>query len=409
MKLELPDLQRLTEFYFYAVNRKFQLEGDLSLEFLLVSDILISLFFKEYNAARSKLAVSVIGSYVGNVLAENLKGSWDTTNLIVKNLGPLRVFASPFSIAYERLSRGLSRALKRAADEAFTKSGSEPPELNHNKVREMLSKLEDGGWFNEALKLMTDENQSSKLRRDFAEIVGIFMSYLDSLVLKNLELVERLLSSPATAPLSLAVLKRVNLEELLPKVTKYLNSNYPPSLKMEAISTIGSYNCRAANELLWEAFLKETEPMLKIYIAQFLKDDKGELAEELIKLWRETADPLTKLAMINAMQSLRDDRFKSILLEELRHGDDFLREEIIKTFQYIPLSEDEVRELLPFLSSPNSTLKLVTAYAIAYSKHPKREELLASALTDSNETVKEHIRKLIELVKVRGEPTFFVG
>lgn len=411
MKLGIGDIKKLNDFFLYAVKRKFNLDGDNTKEFLFLSDVLISLFFKDYTASKSKLAISVIGSFLGTTLIDQLNGTWDSSNALVKNLGPLKAFANPFTIAYERLSRGFNRSIARTMEDVFARSGESFHPLDEAQIRESLSKLEEDGWFQEALNLTLSESLPLSLRKDFANIVGIFMRYLNNLLLQHVDIIEKFLASSEEAPLGMAILKNVNIEEFLPKLARYLNSSSPLDTKLEAISTLGSYNCSTAHEILWDAFKSEREPFLKIFIAQFLKNPDDKLVNEVIKRWESADDPMEKLALINVMQSLRSPKFKDILIPLLSSSeDDLLKEEAVKTFQYIPLEEDEVERFLrPLLGHPNSNIRIAAAYAIAYSKHPQREQLLTPLLEDEILSIREHVKRLIQALKIKGEPTFFMG
>ncbi len=418
MKLNSSDIMRLVEFYRHAVRRKFDIDIGFSLEDLYLSDMLITLFFKNYNAAKSKLAVTVVGSFFGSLLVELLGARWDLDRLLVVGIGPLKLYSNPFSASYERLARGLSRSLFERMESITFRSGQEfKPELRADLLRENLNKLDGNGWTDEMWAILNSDEEPLSLRMDYARILGRMMRYLDNVKLVYAPRIEEMLSSDLRSTdgfdrimLGLSVLQDVAIPDLLPKILKFLtlSGEHALKLKIQAIASLRNFHDKLVQEILQEAFEKEPDLVVRSVIASSLGRFRN---DEIVNFFRkklENADDTMEIVvLLNGVQTLGDSRLADQVFELLERDDEMIREEALKTFQYLNLEAEHAKRLIPYLSHPNGHYRVLAAYGIAYSKLKDKLELLKVLSNDPLTSVQEHVSKLVKVLKYSDKPTFY--
>ena len=98
-----------TEKFKELSKRRFKIDLDSSEESLEIADDLISIFFKEHKSHHYQ-AVVLIGSYLGEVIIQNMNGEWQNDFSIIK-VGEIETTVHPMHRAKKRLTAGLTDSL----------------------------------------------------------------------------------------------------------------------------------------------------------------------------------------------------------------------------------------------------------------------------------------------------------
>ena len=426
--LTVDDISNLVGFFKGAVKRKFGIELETQLEDLFVTDVLVTLFFGSFSAAKSRLAITVLGSYYGEVLIDNLGGNWnfmglgfDINEVNVVNVGPLKIYVNPMVTSYERLSRGFSRSLFKSFEYVAFRSGFDIEkkirDMSVPLIRETLAKLDENGWTSTVISAVKDDQLPLSLRTDYAKVLGIMMEHLDNLKVKFLPLVEEMLASDISseegferAIIGLAIIQYLSVPNLLPKILRFLTSKSDNvvKLKLQAIMALKNFGDDIVQDILEEAFENETDPVIRSFIAQQIGRFRNDRAFNYFKTKLEAADsPIDKLVLLSGVQVLGDPRFTPLLFKLLESEDDIIKEEVLKTFQYISLEPNDAERLAEFLNHENSSYRISAAYGIAYSQHPNKLELIKTIQNDPVESVRKQANRLLEILKFTDKPTFY--
>jgi hypothetical protein len=407
MELKLEDFKRLNEDFIYIAKRKFDLNVDNRIEDIIISDILISLFFR-FNRTKSKVAISIIGSYIGESIIKNWNGIWDVNNLSLNKVGVNQIVVNPFSIAHQRLTKGINKmisyqlylvSIKANGVEAFCDD-----KLDINYIKDKVNKLYIDGWLNEFFNKIYSNDNRNYVKFEAAYLLGLCIKYLQTkeLYSKVMELFEL---NPYYASI---IFQNYLIEDssVINKLIDLLKSK-DNNIKLQALLALVNSkkieNINKIKQLLYDLLMNNDNKdiIFLFYLGQALGSFKDQDNINWIKnkLLNKNVSDIIKLSLLVSIQTLRNPSFIDILLNLLLSNDvnEIIKDEILKTFQYLPITQKEIDILLNNYNNYESHQKIYVLNALFLINIDQRISILQNLLNSEKDPfVKSYIVSLID-------------
>lgn len=382
--------------FLFVVQKKFELELDYSEQSLYAADILLSLFFKERRA--HDLAVTIIGSYVGEVLIQNLGGKWEPRDLSVEKIGTMKGVAYPFRQARKRLEKGLGESLiawysKLKMD--FCHDGElcwNGKGAGHLLYEQLISQ----GWDLRLLRRVMNEEEKSYVREEAAHLLGLLKCSRVGPVLADQ------LHVPEQAYFACIAMQGIQDANALPQLRKLCGNPFDVAIRIQAIQAIGEYRDRDSIQTLAE-MMSEKDEIICHYSSQALAKIGGEMSLKVLLEIMSKQRQGNRLCAISALELLADRACVPYLIECLFDQKDEIREAAARSFQYIPDSR-ALKPLLMLLAEPSSRIRILAAYALVFIGNPEALEPLRNLLKDPVKDVRDHAAYLVPLLEAGARP-----
>lgn len=409
MELNISDFKRLNENFKYIAKRKFDLELDNNLEDIVLSDILISLFFR-FNRTKSKVAISIVGSYVGETIIKNWHGKWDSEKLCINKVGINKIVVNPFSIAHQRLTKGINKMLSYQLDLVSIKANNFEVYSNDNLKKDYIkgkvTKLYNDGWFDEFFNKIYNDDNKNYMKFEAAYLLGISLKYLQTNELDS-KIKELFELKPYYASV---VFQNYLIEEnfIIDKLIDLLK-NKDNNIKLQALLALvnakKSENVNKIKQLLYDLLINNnTNDMIFLfYLGQAIGNfkDLDNINWIRNKLMDKDINDMAKLSLLVSIQSLKDSSFISDLLYLLLESDinDVIKDEILKTLQYLPITQKDIHSLLDKYHQYEPYQKIHILNALFLIDSSERLNILQNLLNvEKDPFVKSYIVSLIDQI-----------
>ena len=387
--------QDLATKFLQVVYKKFGFHLNYSESSLYISDYLLTLFFKEKRS--SDLAASIIGSYLGEVIIQNLGGKWDPSNLSVVKIGRMKGTAYPFKQARRRLEKGFGESLIHWYSRLkmqFCLNGDFS--WNGNTTTDIYRSLIEQNWDLKLLNRLLNELEKPYVREEAA------------FILKELK-------SPRTAPALTAGLRKkqtayfccialqgVQAPESTPVLQSLCGSDEDIPLQVQAVQALGNQENEKIVSFLLEK-LSEKDEVIGHYASQALGKIGGEkVLTSLLEIIRN-GNNRKKVLAISALELIGNTECVPDLIQCLQSTNEEIRAAASRAFQYIPDLRAS-RSLLSLLSDPSSQIRILAAYALTFMGEKSAVESLKTLLKDSVKNVRDHASYLIPLLEAGKKP-----
>lgn len=381
-----------------SVEKKFEIKLDYTEASLYQADTLLSLFFKERRAF--DLAVTLIGSYLGELLIGNLGGKWEPRDLSVVKIGRMKGIAYPFRQARKRLEKGLGEALTTwyaRLKMDFCHSG----ELfwDGQVSKEFFTHLNAQGWDLRLLHRLLDDEEKPYVREEAAHLLGRLKSLRVSRALLDA------LESWHQAYYACIALQGIEEPRALPRLRQLCGNNAEMVVRIQAIQAVGQHRDAESVDALVE-MLNEDDEIICHYASQALAKIGGERTVRLLIEIMANERPGSKLCTISALELLGDRACVPYLIESLFDRNEEIREAATRAFQYIP-DERALGPLLFLLNDRSSRIRILAAYALAFIGDGRAVEPMRKLLKDPVKDVRDHAAYLLPLVEGGARPAGF--
>jgi hypothetical protein len=407
MELKLEDFKRLNENFIYIAKRKFDLSVNNRIEDIIISDILISLFFR-FNRTKSKVAISIIGSYIGESIIKNWNGIWDVNNLSLNKVGINQIVVNPFSIAHQRLTKGINKMISYQLDLVSIKANGVEAfcddKLDINYIKDKINKLYIDGWLNEFFNKIYSNDNRNYVKFEAAYLLGLCIKYLQTKELdsKVMELFEL---NPYYASV---IFQNYLIEDsyVINKLIDLLKSK-DNNIKLQALLALvnskKSENINKIKQLLYDLLMNNNnkDMIFLFYLGQALGNFKDQDNINWIKnkLIDKKVNDIIKLSLLVSIQTLRDPSFIDILFNLLLSNDvsEIIKDEILKTLQYLPITQKEIDILLNNYNNYEPYQKIYVLNALFLINIDQRISILQNLLNSEKDPfVKSYIVSLID-------------
>lgn len=407
MELKLEDFKRLNENFIYIAKRKFDLNIDNKVEDIIIADVLISLFFR-FNRTKSKVAISIVGSYVGESIIKNWNGVWDVSNLSLNKVGVNQIIVNPFSIAHQRLTKGINKMISYQLDLVSIKAnGLEAfcdDNLDINYIKDKINKLYADGWFDEFFNKIYSNDNRNYVKFEAAYLLGLCIKYLQTKELdsKVMELFE-LNPYYATVIFQNYLIEDISVINKLIDLLRFEDNNIKLQALLALVNSKKSENIDKIKQLLYDLLMNSDnkDMIFLFYLGQALGNFKDQDNINWIKnkLLDKNISDIAKLSLLISIQTLRDPSFIDILFNLLLSNDvnEVIKDEILKTFQYLPITQKEIDILLNNYNNYESYQKIYILNALFLIDFDKRVDILKNLLNlEKDHFVKSYIVSLID-------------
>jgi len=407
MELKLEDFKRLNENFIYIAKRKFDLNIDNKVEDIIIADVLISLFFR-FNRTKSKVAISIVGSYVGESIIKNWNGVWDVSNLSLNKVGVNQIIVNPFSIAHQRLTKGINKMISYQLDLVSIKAnGLEAfcdDNLDINYIKDKINKLYADGWFDEFFNKIYSNDNRNYVKFEAAYLLGLCIKYLQTKELdsKVMELFE-LNPYYATVIFQNYLIEDISVINKLIDLLRFEDNNIKLQALLALVNSKKSENIDKIKQLLYDLLMNSDnkDMIFLFYLGQALGNFKDQDNINWIKnkLLDKNISDIAKLSLLISIQTLRDPSFIDILFNLLLSNDvnEVIKDEILKTFQYLPITQKEIDILLNNYNNYESYQKIYILNALFLVDFDKRVDILKNLLNlEKDHFVKSYIVSLID-------------
>jgi|GEM_PF-1986172 len=407
MELKLEDFKRLNEDFIYIAKRKFDLNVDNRIEDIIISDILISLFFR-FNRTKSKVAISIIGSYIGESIIKNWNGIWDVNNLSLNKVGVNQIVVNPFSIAHQRLTKGINKMISYQLDLVSIKANGVEAfcddKLDINYIKDKINKLYIDGWLNEFFNKIYSNDNRNYVKFEAAYLLGLCIKYLQTKELdsKVMELFE-LNPYYASVIFQNYLIEDSSVINKLIDLLKFKDNNIKLQALLALVNSKKIENINKIKQLLYDLLMNNDnkDMIFLFYLGQALGSFKDQDNINWIKnkLLNRNVSDIIKLSLLVSIQTLRDPSFIDILLNLLLSNDvnEIIKDEILKTFQYLPITQKEIDILLNNYNNYESHQKIYVLNALFLINIDQRINILQNLLNSEKDPfVKSYIVSLID-------------
>jgi hypothetical protein len=409
MELKLEDFKRLNEDFIYIAKRKFDLNVNNKIEDIIISDILISLFFR-FNRTKSKVAISIIGSYIGESIIKNWNGIWDVGNLSLNKVGVNQIVVNPFSIAHQRLTKGINKMISYQLDLVSIKANGVEAfcddKLDINYIKDKINKLYSDGWLNEFFNKIYSNDNRNYVKFEAAYLLGLCIKYLQTKELdsKVMELFE-LNPYYASVIFQNYLIEESSVINKLIDLLKLKDNNIKLQALLALVNSKKIENINKIKQLLYDLLMNNDnkDMIFLFYLGQALGSFKDQDNINWIKnkLLNKNVSDITKLSLLVSIQTLRDPSFIDILLNLLLSNDvnEIIKDEILKTFQYLPITQKEIDILLNNYNNYEPYQKIYILNALFLINIDKRISILRNLLNSEKDPfVKSYIVSLIDQI-----------
>jgi len=376
-------------------KKKFRIILDYSEESLEVADDLITIFFKEHKSHHYQ-AVVLIGSYLGEVVINNLGGSWQKDFSII-NVGETKTTVNPMNRAKKRLSIGLGDSLVNYYRNLKLNCNYDINFAINQKIISMArDKLKKDKWDQILYERMTNENEPRYAREEAADILGKIAdrSYLPKLI-KNID-------DPVNGYYSIIVLQRLPDQTAYKPLLNLLSRTKSPIIKMQAALALGEIKNTGAVDKLIELINDENEIICHFASLALGKIGGDETTSKLLEVVGGLREG-NRIYAISALEGIGDKNATPALIEALFSKDEEVKEAAARAFQFIP-DDRAFKPLLYTLQHSSKRLKILSAYSLAHIDPPKSMPYLKELLKDDTELVRSHIATLLKFLEKKGEP-----
>lgn len=383
------------ESFLRMVEKKFKLKIDYSEESLLLSDDLISIFFK-LRRNHYYIASSIIGSYLGSVIIKNVGGRW-SKELAIEKIGNMKGVAQPLLRSKRRLANGMqdsiafyfrSLKLSNSQDTSFA--------VDREKVMTYYKTLRDNGWDKELLKRLVDVAEKKYVREEAADILGRVGNE------SSLPMLLRALKDSKSAYFSAIALQGIPDESAFMPVMSLMKKTRSPALKMQLSLALGSIgNPQAATELT--ALLSDDNEILCHYASMALGKIKSPIVVDHILNAMVTLPQDRLVYAIFVLEELGDKRAVPALIETLFSRDDAVKEAALRALQNLP--DERAFKPLAFLTKDKSyRIRTLAGYALANFEDNRVIPYIKQMFTDEVQSVRHHGAKLLYWLEQGKKP-----
>jgi hypothetical protein len=407
MELKLEDFKRLNQNFIYIAKRKFDLNVSNRIEDIIIADILISLFFR-FNRTKSKVAISIIGSYIGESIIKNWNGIWDVNNLSLNKVGVNQIVVNPFSIAHQRLTKGINKMISYQLDLVSIKANGVEAfcddKLDINYIKDKINKLYTDGWLNEFFNKIYSNDNRNYVKFEAAYLLGLCIKYLQTKELdcKVMELFE-LNPYYASVIFQNYLIEDSSVINKLIDLLKFRDNNIKLQALLALVNSKKIENINKIKQLLYDLLMNNDnkDMIFLFYLGQALGSFKDQDNINWIKnkLLNKNVSDITKLSLLVSIQTLRDPSFIDILLNLLLSNDvnEIIKDEILKTFQYLPITQKEIDILLNNYNNYEPYQKIYILNALFLINIDQRISILQNLLNSEKDPfVKSYIVSLID-------------
>lgn len=401
-KIMKEDFDKLNNDFFYVAKRKFNVDLYNDITSVYISDVLISLYF-EGQRTNSNIAISLVGSFVGNTVIKEWGGQWAPNSFSVKGVGLNKIVVNPFSISHQRLTKGVNKTLFNQLQSVGIKANNEDInlKLDENRLREVFNKLFEDGWW--PISKIYKKNYPNYVRYEMAYIVGVMAKYL-----KDKDYVKQkfseLLEDKDMIYYACVVFQNCLFPDFWDKIKEIIEGkDYSNSVKAQAINALlGLSNDDKLKilDFIYGLIFKIHNPVLKLYAGNLIGTINSEDNIRWIneKLLDNNTDELTKLALLVSVQILRKKEFNKTLLSLFFDNNisNSFKDEIIKTLHLLPIS-DEIYQIRDHYDKFDMKNKIGFINIVLFSDFKNKKELLKDLLNHENDSfVKGYILSAID-------------
>lgn len=401
-KIRKEDFEKLNNDFFYVAKRKFNVDLYNDITSVYISDVLVSLYF-EGQRSNSNIAISLVGSFIGNTVIKQWGGEWVPGSFSIKGVGLNKIVVNPFSISHQRLTKGVNKTLFNQLQSVVIKANNEDInlKLDENRLREVFNKLFEDGWW--PISKIYKKNYPNYVRYEMAYVVGIIAKFLND---KNYvkQKFSELLEDKEMIYYACVAFQNCLFPEFLDKIKEIIeNHDYSNSVKAQAINALLGLNNDDKLKILdfiQGLVFKIHNPVLKLYVGNLIGTINSEDNIRWIneKLLDSNTDELTKLALLVSVQILRKKEFNKTLLSLFFDNNisNSFKDEIIKTLHLLPIN-DEIYQLKDHYNEFDMKNKIGFINIVLFSDFKNKKELLKDLLNHENDSfVKGYILSAID-------------
>jgi HEAT repeat protein len=376
-------------------SRRFGITLDFSEESLVILDDLITLFFKE-RKSHYITAATFIGSFLGEAITGNLGGKW-LTDLSIKKVGKLKMYAHPMQRARKRLENGMSdslafyyRSLKLSSNQDATFAA------DNGRISEAYGTLCAKGWDLKLLTRVLNDGEKKYVREEAADLLGRLGSR------RMGEPLITALRNQRTAYYAAIALQGVKDPAALEPLLDVLHKTRSPAVKMQAALALGELNNPVAVDSLARLLSDENEIVCH-YASMALRKIRSEKTLSVLLDILDGKLRGNRVYAIAALEGMEDMRAVPVLIESLFSRDEELREAAARALQYLP-DERAFKPLLYLLKDHSSRIRILAGYALANQKNSEVLTQLKGLLKDEVQTVRLHAARLVSWLEAGEQP-----
>lgn len=380
------NIRQSAESFLKMVEKKFKITMDFSEESLVLADYAITLFFK-LRKSHYYRAAGFIGSFLGEVIIENLGGRWQR-DLTLEKVGTMKGFAHPMIRAKKRLANGMEdslafyyRSLKLSTCEKTSFA------TNSEFIADAYAIFRRDGWDRKLLKRMLDESEKKYVREEAAALLG---------KLTDGKIVDRLidgLKDPRSAYYCTIALQGIPNDKAFHALRDLLRKTRSPAVKMQAALALGEIANEEALEDLIDLLNDENE-LICHYASLAIGKLGGRRAIEMLLEIMSGHRPGKKLYAIAALEGIGDRMAVPSLIESLFSRDEEIKEAAVRALQFIP-DERAFKPLVFLIKDRSYRIRTLVGYALANFGDSRALPYLKLLLRDEVQSVRHHGAKLI--------------
>lgn len=386
-KQTLDSLNASAALFLGAAEKRFGVKLDFSEESLVIADDLISIFFKRRRKF-SIVAAGFLGAYLGNAVIESVGGRWSSSRIIEK-VGVVKGKVNPFAKALKRLENGTRDSFVHFVKGLkYTMTRSVDFARDRDRIAALRERLRSGGWDRILLGRISDSSEDPIVREELADALGRIGA--GTIVPDLLSM----LSNPETAPYAALALQRIPDERSLAPLLKLLRTSGPDSfLKMQAAMALGAVGKPEAVPDLVALLLDEDE-LVAHYASMGLSKMRPEFVEDAILGSGVLNSPERCIYGIFVLGETGSVKAVPRLIEFLFCLDEEVKEAAVRAFQVVT-DERAFRPLSYLVSDKSSTIRVLSAYALAGFGRERALPYVRKLLNDPVKSARIHAEKLV--------------
>lgn len=396
------DFEKLNKDYIYVAKRKFNVDLTNDITSVYISDVLISLYF-EGKRNNSRIAISLVGSFVGQTVISEWGGDWLPENFSIKYVGKNKITVNPFSISHQRLTKGVNKTLFRQLEMVSHKANNEElyDRLDEDRISFVFNRLYNDGWW--PISMIYKKNLPNYVKYEIAYILGLMAKYL-----KDKENIKQkfreLLENKETTYYACVVFQNCLFSEFIDKILEIISSkDYSNNVKAQAISALigrEEKNDEKIMDYAHKLLFKLDNPILKFYVGNLLGtfDNPKNIQWINNNLLNNNVDEFSKLALLVAVQLLRKKEFVNTMLSIFLNGNapESIKDEIIKTLHLLPVNE-EINHLRKKYDNFDMKNKIGFINIVLFSDFSNKKQVLLDILSSENDSfVKSYILSALD-------------
>jgi HEAT repeat protein len=391
----IKKIQEQAETLVNLAEQKFKIRLDLSEESLVVADDFITVFFKIHREHYIKATV-LIGSYLGEIIRNNIQGTW-LKELSMDKVGKLKGVAHPMTRAKKRLSNGTmdslvqfyrSLKLTTCRDSKFA-----PDKQKIENYRQILRQNE---WDLILLARMLNDMEPQYVREEAAEVLGRLAkeNLADPLILAA--------KDPENVYYASIALQGFPIKAAYEPLMENLKKTDSPTVKQQILMALGKIKePQGVDEII--DFLADEDEIVGHFAALAIGNIGSPDAVDKLLTIMAGLRPGRREHAITALELLEDNRAVPALIEALFSRDDEIREAAAKALQYIP-DERAFKPLAYCLKDNNSRIRVFASYALANIGNSEALAHIKKLLTDEVQNVRLHASHLVKWLEKGEKP-----